>query len=221
MGKLVGSVVKLSKQKLIVATVLDVLGDLCSVQMSARGKAIHGVRYIGPKPSVGDTVYVDYASGAPIIRTTSENLEEQIAEVQRTLSAAPTTLTVVPPSAPETPLSHVTDWIITEDGAAVTVVGPVEVRFPAGTLTDLGDGVVEYTPNTVRRFYASDAPTATDDETLGYVGTDVWLDEVADEVYICIDPAEDAAVWLNIGSGGSGTSFEPVTEEVEKELVTC
>lgn len=143
MGKLASPVTKLSKQKTITATVIDVLGSLCSVRLSTRGKVLHGVKFIGPKPAAGDLVYVDYGTGTPVVKTSSENLEAAIAEVQRSLSASPTSTAIVPVGAPEQPLSSVEDWIITEEGAAITVVGPVEVRFPVGTLTDLGDGVVK------------------------------------------------------------------------------
>jgi hypothetical protein len=62
---------KLSKQKVVPAIVTDVLGLLCSVRLSARGTVLHGIKYFGNVPVIGETVYVNYQSGTPIVYTVS------------------------------------------------------------------------------------------------------------------------------------------------------
>jgi hypothetical protein len=39
------------------------------------------------------------------------------------------------------------------------------------------------------------APAVTDDEVAGYSVGSLWVDTDADENYICVDPAEGAAIW--------------------------
>jgi len=43
------------------------------------------------------------------------------------------------------------------------------------------------------------APAATDDEDSGYSVGSIWIDEIADKSYICVDAASTAAVWNTIG----------------------
>ena len=49
----------------IPATVVDVLGALCSVRLSSNGRVLRGVPFSGGPPLGGDTVYIDYSSGNP------------------------------------------------------------------------------------------------------------------------------------------------------------
>lgn len=42
------------------------------------------------------------------------------------------------------------------------------------------------------------APGANDDENDGYQAGSLWIDTVADDAYICVDPAAGAAVWLQL-----------------------
>ena len=53
------------------------------------------------------------------------------------------------------------------------------------------------------KFYKSTGPLASDDSSDGYAKGDIWIDQVAGLSYICIDDTDDAAVWLQLGSGGS------------------
>ena len=101
-ARLVSPVVKLSKQKLITGTIVDVLGDLCSVRLSGQGAVLHSLKYIGTAPAAGDTVIVDYRSGTPIVHTNSQNLEEQITELQRQVSATAAATPSIPSAPPET-----------------------------------------------------------------------------------------------------------------------
>jgi hypothetical protein len=91
---------KLSKQKIIPATVVDVLGRFCSVRLSGVGKLLHGLIFLGASPSIGDSVYVDYRSGTPIVHTASGNVDTAITTAaRRTFVPAP----VVPPPTEPTP----------------------------------------------------------------------------------------------------------------------
>lgn len=55
---------------------------------------------------------------------------------------------------------------------------------------------------------ATAAPGASDDNTAGYSVGSAWFDTTNDEVYFAIDVSTGAAVWKQVGSGGSG-SFDP------------
>jgi hypothetical protein len=163
-SRLVAPVIKLGKQKIVTATIIDVLGDLCSVRLSTRGASLHSLKYIGPTPIVGDVVIVDFKTGKPVVYTNSENLESRIDELRRELTA--------------------------ETEASVSVQNPA----PEQAFT-IADGV--------RRFLGNaGAPTVNDDETLGYMVTDVWMYEASDLAYICTDATEGAAAWLELGAGG-------------------
>lgn len=71
MSKITTAAVKYGKQKLIPATILDVVGPKCSVALSGNGKILRGLSYFGPVPVTGQVVQVDYASGKPIVQTAS------------------------------------------------------------------------------------------------------------------------------------------------------
>lgn len=101
-AKLVSPVVKLGKQKIITGTIVDVMGNLCSVRMSTRGGVLHALKFIGPTPAVGDQVFIDYRSGTPVVHTSSDNLEAAIEEVRREIQSGPATNIVIPAPAPET-----------------------------------------------------------------------------------------------------------------------
>lgn len=45
------------------------------------------------------------------------------------------------------------------------------------------------------------SPVATDDEDSGYSVGSIWVDEVADESFICVDATSTAAVWNPMGQG--------------------
>jgi len=44
-------------------------------------------------------------------------------------------------------------------------------------------------------------PAATDDVGLGYKVGSVWYDTVLDDWYVCVDEADDNAVWIVTGVG--------------------
>lgn len=55
-----------------------------------------------------------------------------------------------------------------------------------------------------RQHSASVPPAATDDLGNGYPLFSIWVDEVADTVYISVDDTDNMAVWVNLGSAGAG-----------------
>ncbi len=140
MSRLVAPVVRLSKQKLITATVMDVLGDLCSVRLSGRGAVLHSLKFIGPRPAKGDSVIVDYRSGIPTVITKTDNVDEKIAEAIADVEATVAETQVTPPPPPESPQTAQPDLIV--DDGVTEVVSVTEIQFPSGTVTDVGSGVV-------------------------------------------------------------------------------
>lgn len=103
-SKIAPRIVALGKQKIIVAKVIDVLGDRCSVQLSERGRKLTGLKYFGTKPSTGDKVFVDYRSGSPVVQTSAENLQEalQVAVSSSSSSQASSTLPLSPTESVQT-----------------------------------------------------------------------------------------------------------------------
>jgi len=85
-SNLVSEITKLSKQKMIPASVVDSLGLNCSVRLSTNGKLLTNLKYFGPRPVIGNMVYVDYKSGIPIVYTSDANIavssEQQTSRVQ-------------------------------------------------------------------------------------------------------------------------------------------
>lgn len=75
---------------------------------------------------------------------------------------------------------------------------------------DLRAGLID----TMRPHVASDAPTASDDETLGFDVGHEWLDSSEPAIYKCRDATTGAAAWEKVwpqsGAGG-GSAAEDVT----------
>jgi hypothetical protein len=72
MSSLKHAVTGLGKNKLIEGTVLEVLGNRCSIQLVNNGKKLLGIPFIGGPISVGKIVYVNYASGRPVAECRGE-----------------------------------------------------------------------------------------------------------------------------------------------------
>lgn len=71
-GRLNSLIANLSKQKMISAKVIDVLGYTCSVRLSVTGGKLTNILYVGLMPSVGDTVLVDFREvNNPYVMTTT------------------------------------------------------------------------------------------------------------------------------------------------------
>ena len=85
-SNLVSELTKLTKQKTIPAIVVDIGGSFCSVKLSDRGKILHGLRFMGNAPSMGDKVFVNYQSGAPVVYTYGENV---LATITKEIAAIP------------------------------------------------------------------------------------------------------------------------------------
>jgi len=62
--------------------------------------------------------------------------------------------------------------------------------------------------NTLHKFDATAAPTASDDSGDGYSVGSMWFDTTNDKAYGCLDSTATAAVWTELTqSGGGGSSF--------------
>lgn len=51
-------------------------------------------------------------------------------------------------------------------------------------------------------------PTTTDDASEGYGLHSTWINTTSDTAFICVDATTDAAVWQEIGAGGSSSTLE-------------
>lgn len=63
-------------------------------------------------------------------------------------------------------------------------------------------------------FHAPAAPTATDDESDGYVVGTHWIDGSTGDVYILTDAAAGAAVWVILSAGGAAYTDEQAQDAV-------
>jgi len=64
--------------------------------------------------------------------------------------------------------------------------------------------------NVVRKFIGKTvAPTVNDDITSGYIVSDIWIDETGNNVYVCADNTDGAAVW-NLVLGPKDVDDTPV-----------
>jgi hypothetical protein len=76
-SKLLSVITNTTKQKVIPATVLDSIGKNITVQFGTNGPKLHGIKYIGNQPIIGDTVYISYQSGVPIAYTSTPAVSEE------------------------------------------------------------------------------------------------------------------------------------------------
>ncbi len=60
-----------------------------------------------------------------------------------------------------------------------------------------------YAAYVLNKLDATTAPTANDDSGDGYAVNSVWIDLTADKAYICVDATLTAAVWVEVGGGGT------------------
>lgn len=67
-----------SKDRVISGTVVDVLGNRCSVKFANNGRVYRGLEYSGGPISVGAKVMIDYSSGRPIAQIYGEAYEPPI-----------------------------------------------------------------------------------------------------------------------------------------------
>lgn len=69
-------------------------------------------------------------------------------------------------------------------------------------------------------FSATAAPAVTDDDGDGYDEGSWWFDLTNDKAYVCLDASTGAAVWTELGSGGSGapTDAKYIVQEANGSL---
>lgn len=97
------SIGDLSKRKPIPASVIDILGTRCSVRLSGKGKLLTNLLYSGKSPKKGDSVYVDYSRGNPIVITSDTG--DKITAGEYTGKPIITAALAIPTSTLETPVS--------------------------------------------------------------------------------------------------------------------
>jgi hypothetical protein len=68
-NRITSKVTQLSKQKLVPAVIVDVLGVYCSVRLGGIGKQLNGLNYYGPVPERGQICQVNYQTGTPYVLT--------------------------------------------------------------------------------------------------------------------------------------------------------
>lgn len=124
--KLASSVTKLTKQKIIPCTVVDVLGNLCSVRLSDTGKLLRGLRFMGTSPNVGSLAYVDYRSGTPVVHTTNANVDSSITSAENRITTSVSQTSRRPPAEPNNPGGYHNDMAGIQGGLAVTPSAPAE-----------------------------------------------------------------------------------------------
>ena len=61
-------------------------------------------------------------------------------------------------------------------------------------------------------------PAVTDDVSEGYHVGSFWVDVTADLAYICVDPADGAAVWIDITGVGGGGSMSDLVDDLTPQL---
>ena len=64
-----------TKQKLIPAIVVDVLGKRCSVKLGGSGNIIHNLPFVGPAPVAGDAVRVNFLGRKPTVEIASQTAQ--------------------------------------------------------------------------------------------------------------------------------------------------
>lgn len=66
MSRLQRGILNTTHDRVLDATVIDVVRDRCSVRLTENGQALHGLKYSGGPLTAGDRCKVTYASGAPM-----------------------------------------------------------------------------------------------------------------------------------------------------------
>jgi len=139
MSKISANVVKFAKQKSIPALVMDVVGKTCTVVLSGRGKVLHNVPFIGPSPTVGDSVSVNYSTGRPLVEAGAKAI----------ISTAPSaTLSRPSPTPGETGRSsYHNDMKGLQGGSPADLSNPAEYHhLTAAQVAAIGGGEVEEAP---------------------------------------------------------------------------
>ncbi len=75
----------LSKGKRIQATVVEVNNNLASVRIGSNGQVLQGLNIVGGQIAPGDSVYVNYTSGTPVIEAYSNKSTKGTSRVIRTV----------------------------------------------------------------------------------------------------------------------------------------
>jgi len=201
-------IAKLSKQKTIPAVVTDVLGNLCSVRLSIRGTRLHGLKYLGTTPIIGETVYVNYQSGTPVVYTVTGNVDSSIASAVAQIPSFSSGRNV-PLEPPMIPNTNHNDLSGLQGGLVASDVVDAEYYHLDATeyteLTDGGETDLHQHSKYVEWWYDTVYPTTNDDINSGYAKADIWIDQTTNKSFVCIDNIAENAVWQELGANGSGS----------------
>jgi len=201
-------IAKLSKQKTIPAVVTDVLGNLCSVRLSIRGTRLHGLKYLGTTPIIGETVYVNYQSGTPVVYTVTGNVDSSIASAVAQIPSFSGGRNV-PLEPPMIPSVNHKDLSGLQGGLVASDVVDAEYYHLDATeyteLTDGGETDLHQHSKYVEWWYDTVNPTTNDDINSGYAKADIWINQTTNKSFVCIDNIAGNAVWQELGANGSGS----------------
>lgn len=220
------------------ATILDVLGNKCSVILSDRGVILRGRRYSGRKPQKGDKVYVDYSSGSPII-ITSDN-SDYIQPSDYTDSPAVYAGISNSEHAPEPVpskygnMSYRGEWNVDTQYVVNNVVLHLGVFYicillnnatePPNASCWVTSDVIDWTSildlRYPRKFERAAAPVVTDDSNVGYIVDDLWHDVANRAFYIAHSVTPGLADWYPLSGGASGGSSSGVSYIIDGALST-
>lgn len=145
MADLRSKISNLSKGKRIKATVVEVNNNLASVRIGSSGQVLLGLNVVGGQITTGDSVYVNYSSGTPVIEAYSNKTNKTSSRVIRTVikSVVPDTETENNETGQEVGThTHLQDQITDLDHDAFLIQGkPVATTEPEeGQLMRFVDG---------------------------------------------------------------------------------
>jgi hypothetical protein len=168
MTDLRSKITNLSKGKRIQATVVEVNNNLASVRMGSYGQVLQGLNIVGGQLTVGDSVYVNYSSGTPVIESYSKKTAKVITKTIRTV-----TKSIIPDTETENSQTgqavgdhtHLQSQITDLDHDAYLIQGmPVDITEPEeGQLMKFIDG--KWTPVAIV-IPAFDPATPSSNQTL-------------------------------------------------------
>lgn len=160
-SKLVAAMANKSKQQMIPATVIDVLGNRCSVRLSGRGTKLTGVAYIGPTPSVGEDVFVDYKNGSPFVYAVSSSL----------VRTAPPATTAIPASSVTPSQSHPAETVDQQTTAPAGDEGDIQYNNGAGGFA--GNNKFHFDEPTTHLYLGDETPPIVLGQMISLVRSDI------------------------------------------------
>lgn len=86
---------------------------------------------------------------------------------------------------------------------------------PGGAAVSFSSGTKFVSPTPSSSYLVSNiattSPTVNDDITSGFLMGHTWLNSSTDQAYLCVDHADGAAVWKELGTAAGAASFASIT----------